>query len=131
TRTSDAQISITISLLTGYAAFVPAAVVGASGVLATVTAGIYMGIRGPRILPARVRLQGYFVWDIVDFVINAALFVLIGLQLRAIVDGLSGYSASTLGGYALAVTAVVVGTRLVWFFTGPYLSRALDRRPAQ
>ena len=130
-RITDTQVNVTISLLTGYAAFVPADAIGASGVLATVTAGIYMGIRGPQILPARTRLQGYFVWDILDFIINAILFVLIGLQLRALVDGLSGYSASTLGGYALAVTGVVVGTRLVWFFTVPYLIRAIDRRPAQ
>src|SRR5439155_23694047 len=98
-RTTDAQVSVTISLLTGYAAFVPADAIGASGILATVTAGIYMGIRGPQILPARTRLQGYFVWDILDFIINAILFVLIGLQLRAVVDGLTGYSASTLGAY--------------------------------
>jgi Na+/H+ antiporter len=130
-RITDTQVNVTISLLTGYAAFVPADAIGASGVLATVTAGIYMGIRGPQILPARTRLQGYFVWDILDFIINAILFVLIGLQLRALVDGLSGYSASMLGGYALAVTGVVVGTRLVWFFTVPYLIRAIDRRPAQ
>ena len=130
-RTTDAQVSVTISLLTGYAAFVPADVIGASGVLATVTAGIYMGIRGPRILPARTRLQGGFVWDILDFIVNAILFVLIGLQLRTVVDGLSGYSASTLVGYSLAVSGVVVGTRLVWLFTVPYLIRAIDRRPAQ
>ena len=130
-RTTDAQVSVTISLLTGYAAFVPADVIGASGVLATVTAGIYMGIRAPQILPARVRLQGFFVWDILDFVVNAILFVLIGLQLRAVVESLSGYSAASLVGYALAVAGVVVATRLVWFFTMPYLIRALDRRPAQ
>jgi CPA1 family monovalent cation:H+ antiporter len=130
-RTTDAQVSVTISLLTGYAAFVPADAIGASGILATVTAGIYMGIRGPRILPARARLQGFFVWDIVDFIINAILFVLIGLQLHAVVDALSGYSAGSLAGYALAVTGMVVGTRLVWFFTVPYLVRAIDRRPAQ
>ena len=57
--------------------------------------------------------------------------MLIGLQLRGVVDGLSGYSARTLAGYALAVTGVVVGTRLLWFFTMPYLIRAIDRRPAQ
>lgn len=130
-RTADAQLNVTLSLLTGYAAFVPADALGASGILAVVTAGIYMGIRGPRILPARTRLQGYFVWDILDFIINAILFVLIGLQLRAVVDGLSGYSASTLAGYALAVSGVVVGTRIVWLFTAPYLIRAIDRRPAQ
>lgn len=130
-RLVDAQVSITISLLTGYAAFVPAEAVGASGVLAAVTAGIYLGIQGPRILPARTRLQGFFVWDILDYIINAILFVLIGLQLRAVVDALSGYSPSTLAGYALTVTGVVVGTRLAWFFTIPYLIRAIDRRPAQ
>src|SRR5947208_13360347 len=92
-RTIDAQVSVTISLLTGYAAFVPADAIGASGILATVTAGIYMGIRGPQILPARTRLQGYFVWDILDFIINAILFVLIGLQLRNVVDGLPSYAA--------------------------------------
>jgi Na+/H+ antiporter len=130
-RTTDTQVSVTISLLTGYAAFVPADAVGASGVLAAVTAGLYMGIRAPRILPVGPRLQGAFVWDIVDFLVNAVLFLLIGLQLRAVVEGLSGYSASALGGYALAVTAVVVGVRLVWFFSVPYLVFAVDRRPAQ
>ncbi len=60
-RTPDPQISVTISLVSGYAAFVPANAVGASGVLAAVTTGIYMGLRGPSIIPARVRLEGFFV----------------------------------------------------------------------
>ena len=130
-RTVDAQVSITISILTGYAAFVPADAIDASGVLAAVTAGLYMGIRGPSIIPARIRLQGFFVWDLLDFILNATLFVLVGLQLRAVVDGLSGFSASTLAGYALAVSGVVVLTRLVWAYTLPYVIRMLDRRPAQ
>jgi CPA1 family monovalent cation:H+ antiporter len=130
-RTQDIQVSITISLLSGYAAFVPADAVGASGVLAAVTTGIYMGIRGPSIIPARTRLQGFMVWDILDFLINASLFVLVGLQLHSVVDGLAGRSAATLAGYALAVSAVVAVIRLVWFFTVPYLIRAVDRRPSQ
>src|SRR5919198_963227 len=107
-RVADPQVSITISLLSGYAAFIPADAAGASAVLAAVTAGIYMGTRGPSIISARTRLQGFFVWDILDFILNAALFVLVGLQLRAVVDALSGYSTGTLAGYALAVTGVVV-----------------------
>jgi monovalent cation/hydrogen antiporter len=130
-RITDPQVSVTISLLTGYAAFVPANAIGASGILATVTAGIYMGVRGPQILPSRARLEGYFTWDILDFIINAILFVLIGLQLHAVIGGLAGYPALTLAGYALAVTAVVVATRLAWLFTVPYLIRAVDRRPVQ
>jgi monovalent cation/hydrogen antiporter len=130
-RAADAQVNVTISLLTGYAAFVPADAIGASGVLAAVTAGIVMGIRAAQILPARTRLQSGFVWDILDFIINAILFVLIGLQLRGVVHGLSGYTTSTLIGYGLAVTGVVVGVRIAWFFTVPYLIRAIDRRPSQ
>jgi monovalent cation/hydrogen antiporter len=130
-RTEDPQINITISLLTGYAAFIPADAIGASGVLAAVTAGIYMGIRGPSIISARTRLQGLFVWDILDFLINAVLFVLVGLELRAVVDGLSGFSVGDLAGYALAISGVVIGTRLVWAFTVPYLIRAIDRRESQ
>jgi len=130
-RTEDAQVSITISLLTGYAAFIPANAIGVSGVLAAVTAGLYMGIRGPSIIPARTRLQGFFVWDILDFLINAVLFVLIGLELRAVVDALSGYSVGTLAGYALAISGVVIGTRLAWAFTIPYIIRAVDRRESQ
>ncbi len=130
-RTTDDQVNVTISLLSGYAAYVPADAAGASGVLAAVTTGIYMGISGPRVLPVRTRLQGYFVWDIVDFVVNSILFVLIGLQLHALVNTLSGYSAGALTGYALAIIAAVVGIRLVWFFTVPYVIRGLDRRPSQ
>ena len=126
-----AQVSITISLVSGYAAFVPASAVGASGVLAAVTTGIYMGVRGPSIIPARVRLQGFFAWDILDFIINSALFVLVGLQLRTIVQSLSDYSMGTLLGYGLAIAGVTVLTRMVWFFTMPYVVRALDRRPSQ
>ncbi|MBV9416121.1 MAG: Na+/H+ antiporter [Solirubrobacterales bacterium] len=130
-RTPDPQISVTISLVSGYAAFVPANAVGASGVLAAVTTGIYMGIRGPSIIPARVRLQGFFTWDILDFIINSALFVLVGLQLRGIIQNLSEHKAGQLIGWALAICGVTVLIRLVWFFTIPYLIRAVDRRPSQ
>ncbi|MCV7424791.1 Na+/H+ antiporter [Mycobacterium yunnanensis] len=125
---SDPQISVTISLLTGYAAFLPAQAVDASGVLATVAAGIVMAIRSPEVLDARPRLQGYFVWDIVDFLINATLFVMTGLQLRAIVGGLDDYSPAALAGYAVVVTAAVVLIRLAWFFAVPSLTDFVDRR---
>ncbi|MBV8995865.1 MAG: cation:proton antiporter, partial [Pseudonocardiales bacterium] len=125
------RVNVTMSLLTGYAAYVPADAIGASGVLAAVTAGIYMGIRGPRILPAAARLQGSFVWEIVDFILNAILFVLIGLQLHAVAGGLAGYPAGTVAIYSLAVTGVVVACRLAWFFTVPYLVWWIDPRSRQ
>jgi Na+/H+ antiporter len=129
-RTEDSQVSITLSLLTGYAAFVPADEVGASGVLAVVTAGLFIGIRAPQILQPRTRLQSGQIWDLLNFLINATLFVLIGLQLRIVVQGLD-WPATTLVGYALAVSGVVVAARFAWVFTIPYVIRALDRRPSQ
>src|ERR671935_588037 len=130
-RVADPQVSITISLLSGYAAFIPADALGASGVLAAVTTGIYMGVRGPSFIPARTRLQGVYVWEILDFLLNAALFALVGLQLRTVVDDITGRPAADVVGYALAISGVVIGARLVWLNTMPYVIRALDRRPAQ
>jgi Na+/H+ antiporter len=130
-RTEDTQVSITISLLSGYMAFIPADQLGVSGVLAAVTTGIYMGVRGPSIISARTRLQGVYVWEILDFLLNAALFVLVGLQLRTVVDGISGRAAGDVLGYALVISAVVIGARIVWANTIPYVIRAIDRRPQQ
>ena len=130
-RVSDTQFSIMVSFFSGYVAFISADALGAFGVLAAVTTGIYMGIRGPSIIPARTRLQGFMFWDILDFLLNASLFVLVGLQLRTVVDGLGGYSAGTLAGYAVAVSAVVILARVGWLFSVVYVIRALDRRPSQ
>jgi CPA1 family monovalent cation:H+ antiporter len=90
-----------------------------------------MGIRGPSIVPARTRLQGFFVWEVLDFILNASLFVLVGLQLRRVVERLGGHSTATFAAWAIAVSAVVIVVRVVWFFTVPYLIRLLDRRPSQ
>jgi Na+/H+ antiporter len=130
-RTEDIQVSITISLLSGYMAFIPADQLGVSGVLASVTTGIFMGIRGPSIISARTRLQGVYVWEILDFLLNAALFVLVGLQLHTVIDGITGRDAGDVVGYALLISAVVIGARIVWLNTMPYVIRAMDRRPEQ
>ena len=87
-RIDDPPVEVTISLLSGYAAYVPAERLGASGVLAAVTIGIYIGWRAPEISTARQRVAGYSMWTILTFLLNALLFVLIGLQLPLILDGL-------------------------------------------
>jgi Na+/H+ antiporter len=130
-RLDDVPVEITISLLSGYAGYLPAEAVGASGVLAAVTTGIVLGWLAPEISTARMRLQGYAVWDTLVFLLNALLFVLIGLQLPFILDGLSGEAPLTLIGEAAAVSLAVILTRLVWINMAPYIIRALDRRPQQ
>ncbi len=130
-RLDDPPTEITVSLLTGYAAYVPAEQLGLSGVLAAVTAGLYIGRLSPEISSGRMRIQGFATWDVLVFVLNATLFLLIGLQLNTILDGLSGYSTGELLGYATLVAGTVIVTRIVWSFTMPYVIRALDRRPSQ
>lgn len=128
-RLDDPLIENTISLLSGYAAYVPAERLGASGVLAAVTVGIYIGLRAPGIVSPATRLQGSMLWEVLVFLLNAMLFVLIGLQLPVIVHGLGGYSTGTLIGWGLLVSAVVILTRLLWLHTIVFLIRAVDRRP--
>ena len=130
-RLDDTTTEITISLLTAYAAFIPAHELGLSGVLAAVTAGIYLGWRAPELATPETRLQSFALWNILVFLLNATLFILIGLQMPVIADGLDMYTTGELLGYAAIVCATVIGSRFAFSFTMPYVVRALDRRPEQ
>jgi Na+/H+ antiporter len=130
-RLDDAPTEITISLLTAYAAFIPADELGLSGVLAAVTAGVYLGWRAPELITPQTRLQSTAVWEILVFLLNATLFILIGLQLPVISEGLDAYTTGELVGYSALVCATVIGARFAFTLTMPYVIRALDRRPAQ
>ena len=130
-RLDDPPVEITVSLATGYAAYLPAEQLGLSGVLAAVAAGIVLGWRAPDIASARMRMQGFAVWELLIFLLNAILFILIGLQFQVVLDGLQGRSAGDLALWAAAVCAAVVGARLLWLFTAPYVIRMVDRRQSQ
>jgi monovalent cation/hydrogen antiporter len=130
-RIDDPPTSITISLFTGFAAYLPAEALGVSGVIAAVVSGIYVGWRGPEIASPATRLQGFAVWEIVQFLLNSLLFVLIGLQLPVVIDGLGGQSVPRLLAYGAALSGVVIAVRIVWVFATTVIVRAVDRRPAQ
>jgi monovalent cation/hydrogen antiporter len=132
-RLADPMTQVTISLFTGYAAFLPADELGVSGVLAVVTAGIYLGWRAPRLISPETRLRTASLWESLIFLLNATLFILIGLQLPVIADGVSdaGISAATAIGYAALTCAAVVAIRFAWIFISTAIIRALDRRPSQ
>jgi len=130
-RVDDPPTEITISLLSGYAAYLPAEEIGVSGVIAAVTVGVYMGWYTPRLTTPVMRMQGVSVWEILTFLLNAVLFLLVGLQLPTVLDDISGFSAAQLAGWGLLISAVVIGVRLAWQFTVPYIIRALDRRSSQ
>jgi Na+/H+ antiporter len=127
-RLTNVPTEIVVSLLTPYFAYLPAEVLGVSGVLATVSAGVYLGWRSPELISPNTRIQVFAVWEILVFMINSFLFVLVGLQLRPVLDSLSGESAGTLLGYAGVVSATVIVVRLVWVPLVAWLQRALFPR---
>jgi len=127
-RLDNPPVEVTIALMTGYFAFIPANAIEASGVLAVVTAGIYLGWRTPELTSVQTRLQGTAVWEILTFIINALLFALVGLQLSRILDELTGVSAGELARYALLVIAGVVATRIVCVPIFTYVPRWVSRR---
>ncbi len=128
-RLHDPPIEVTISILTGYAAYLPAEELGVSGVVAAVTVGLFMGSQTSRVTDATVRMQGDAVWQILAFLLNSFLFVLVGLQLPAILDELriERYATSRLVLYGAVVCVAVVVVRLVWTFVFTYTPRAIFR----
>jgi monovalent cation/hydrogen antiporter len=129
-RLDDPPVEITISLLTCYAAYLPAEELGLSGVVAAVTVGLYMGSQTSRVTNAQVRMQGYAVWQILTFLLNSFLFVLIGLQLPQLLDQLreADYETTAVIGYGLLASAVVVVARIVWVYGFTYLPGGLASR---
>jgi len=119
---------VTISLLTGYFAYLPAELIGVSAVIAAVTAGIYLGWHTPELTTAAVRLMGESAWEIVTFMLNALLFTLIGLQLPGILDELDAYSAVDLLWWAVAIWLTVVLARWLWVYPAAWVPRKLSRR---
>jgi len=131
THVSDVNTALTISLSSAYGAFIPADQLGVSGVLAAVVCGVYLGFRAPAISSPESRVQAEALWSTLTFVLNAALFILIGLQLPRIVNGLGDRPALEVIGYAAAVSAAVIAVRFAWTFLFTVLIRLVDRRPSQ
>jgi Na+/H+ antiporter len=127
-RLDDAPTETAISLLTPYMAYLPAEALGISAVLAAVSAGLYLGWRSPELVTPSTRIQITGFWEILTFGLNAALFVLIGLQLRTVIDGLGAYSTGQLAGYAAAVVGTVIATRMAFLFPFNILSGLLVKR---
>jgi monovalent cation/hydrogen antiporter len=127
-RLNHSPTEIAIALLSGYFAYLPAEAAGVSAVLAAVTVSVYVGWYTPELTTVQTRLQGDAVWSILTFLLNALLFGLVGLQLRPILDSLSGHSTGTLIADAVIVSGAVIGTRLLWAYPAAYLPRRLFRR---
>jgi Na+/H+ antiporter len=131
----DPVIQILVSLITPFVAYIPAEQLNVSGVLATVVTGAYLGTRSEGLMQPASRVAGTLFWQMLIFLLESTLFVLLGLDLRSVVGHLSGaHPAPSLAVAAAAVVAAVIAIRLGWelvvsplvrFLPGPHLAFVL------
>jgi CPA1 family monovalent cation:H+ antiporter len=121
----DTSVQITISLLTPFAAYLLAERLGVSGVLSVVAAGVYIGWHSPS-MTARFRLQALSFWEIIAFLLNGFIFIMIGLQLPGIWHNLRQEPLWRLASHGLLISGTVVLVRIAWVFPATYLPRWLS-----
>ena len=133
TRLDAPQEEAALSLLTPFAAFLLANSVGCSGVVAVLVSALMLAYASPRVIRARSRLVTFAFWDIATFLINGALWVFVGVQLPSAVRGVSRVDGGVQHALvmAVAVTVVVVVTRIAWGEATTVLVRTVDRRESQ
>ncbi len=124
----DAPIEITITLLTPFAAYLVADAFQVSGVLAVLSAGLYLSRQSSRFFSSNTRLQANAVWNVLVFLLNGLVFLLIGLQLRSILETIAGRSLLTLVWEALLISLAVIAVRIAWVFLAAYLPRLVSPR---
>lgn len=127
-RVNDTPVELTLSLLSPFVVYLPAELCGTSGVLAVVTAGIYMGWRAPYLMNSVTRVQWRANWTTISFLLNGMLFLLIGLQLNDILASLKHYTTEQLLWYAFAISATTILTRLLWTMIGGYVRHFITSR---
>lgn len=124
-------VEITLSLATPYLTYVLAQAAGLSGVLATVAAGVFVGSRTGALYAPGARLQAFAFLDVLVHLLNAVLFILVGLQLVHVLHRVPGVPTARLISVLAAVVAVVVGVRLAWMLLQPAVARPLGRTEQQ
>ena len=120
-------VANTVSLLTPFASYLLANLVGASGILAVVATGMYAARTVPKVLGPAIRQQTSGTWTVVTFMLESLVFILVGLELPYVARALNGLPLSTLLREAALVSLCVVLVRLVWVMPSTYIFRGLGR----
>lgn len=124
----DPIIEVTLTFLTPFASYLLAEHFHFSGVLAVVSTGLYLSFRSAEMFTNQSRIMAYSVWEVVIYILNSLIFILIGLQLRSVMQGISGYPVSSLILYGVAISLVVIIVRFIWVFPAAMLPRYLSKR---
>jgi Na+/H+ antiporter len=123
---NEPRIEMTLAVLTPFLAYWPPEHLGGSGVLATVTTGLYVSWVGPTLIKAATRLQGIFFWDFFIYVIEGMVFLVTGLQAHTLLGRLRDHHPSEFLLSALVVSAVVIVARFLWNYPAAYLPRPFN-----
>jgi CPA1 family monovalent cation:H+ antiporter len=124
----DAYLEIVGTFLVAYASYMAAEAIGASGVLSVVACGLTMGWLQHASLSPTTRVQARVSWRVAVFMMEALVFVLIGLSLNGVLERLGAGGAFALFPLALIITAAVIAARFVWVYPATYLPRLFSRR---
>ncbi|MFJ4674738.1 Na+/H+ antiporter [Kitasatospora sp. NPDC088783] len=130
-RVSDPLSANLVFLLIPFGSYLLAESIGSSGVLAVVTAGLTISQTSPTTGSAAARRQIVASWSLGTFLLNGALFVLVGIEAQGAVRGLAATTLARALALVVVVAAVLTGTRIAFLFASAYLIRAVDRRPQQ
>ncbi|HZP70315.1 MAG TPA: Na+/H+ antiporter [Pseudolabrys sp.] len=122
----EPRVEITLSLMTPYLAFWVPEYLGGSGVLATVTCGLYISWNGPLLISSATRLQGIFFWDLLVYLVEGLVFLVTGMQAHTLFDQVKGFSLRELAVAILWTTAIVILARFIWVFPATYMPRWLS-----
>jgi CPA1 family monovalent cation:H+ antiporter len=123
-RIRDVPSQVVLSLATPYLAFVPTQLAHASGVLATVVAAVWQGTRGRGLVAPTARLHTETFWRVLNTLLVAALFLLLGMQVPTIVAAVRSYPTGALVAVALALLVGVIAVRMGWaLLVAPALAR--------
>ncbi|WP_374668175.1 Na+/H+ antiporter [Ramlibacter sp.] len=125
-RLGDPFIEVLTVLTIPYAAYLAAEAIHVSGVLAVVAAGLVRGRYAPEIVSAEMRIMARSVWNMLVFLLNSVVFMLIGLQLPAVLDSLVSYPSTQLAAIGAVVTLVAVGVRFAWVYPAAWLPRVVS-----
>lgn len=123
----SSSITTPITLIAPYLMYIIAEEFHWSGVLAVVSGGLFLSFRSKDFLNYHTRIQTKEVWETVDFLLNGFVFILIGLELPVIMEGLKGeYQISVAIKYALIITTIVIVLRIVLVYLIEFIPRWLS-----
>jgi monovalent cation/hydrogen antiporter len=121
-------VDTAFTFLAPYVAYLAAEWFHLSGVLAVVAAGLFMSRSSSWVFSQQTRLNAYGSWGTVIFLLNGVIFILIGLQLPNIMEGIQDRSFETLFYYGAVVSIAVIVVRLIWVYPSTYIPRLLSKK---